>query len=121
MRSTLFTLFILLAIIVQSQKKPLIVERDQVIERARTELDSAMQSPEGELFVLAGEYGISGTYIFDISIREKGKVASVFCVERPDGTIKMQNILKDLVKEFKFNFKMPKGKSFKFQYTFQFN
>ena len=56
----------------------------------------------------------------DISIREKGNVASVFAVERENGTIDSQNRLKDYIMEFKFNFKVPKGKYYKVRYTFNF-
>ena len=63
----------------------------------------------------------SGEYTFDISIHEKGKTASVFCDSREGGSIAMQNKLKDFIKEFQYYFKMPKGKKYKFTYTFKFN
>ncbi len=79
------------------------------------------QAPEGTLYLFKTENNIEGIYKFDISIHEKGKVASVFCQDREGGTIQMQNKLKDFVKEFEFHFKMPKGKKYKFHYIFEFN
>ncbi len=62
---------------------------------------------------------INGTFTFDITIREKGEVATVFSVKR-DGEVEDHNHLKDFIKAYKFHFKMPKSKSYKFQYKFQF-
>ena len=56
----------------------------------------------------------------DITIHEKGKVATVFVVSNKGGAIKQQNLVKDFVKEFRLSFKMPKGKDYKFQYIFKF-
>jgi hypothetical protein len=57
----------------------------------------------------------------DITIREKGEVAAVFCAENENGSITSQNILKDFIQSYVFNFKMPKGKRYKFQYEFKFD
>ncbi|NOX48316.1 MAG: hypothetical protein GXO89_15205 [Chlorobi bacterium] len=104
----------------QKKKKLLIESKDEVIEAAKKELDFAMKAPEGEIYLFAQERGIKGEYTFDISIHEKGKTASVFCDSREGGSIKMQNTLKDFIKEFQFYFKMPKGKKYKFTYVFKF-
>ena len=105
----------------QKQKKILIESHEQIIETAIKELDQAMQSPEGSLYLFKKEHNIEGTYKFDISVHEKGAVASVFVSESEGGTIQMQNSLKDFIKDFEFNFKCPKGKKYKFQYVFKFN
>ncbi|MCD4735341.1 MAG: hypothetical protein K8R53_04825 [Bacteroidales bacterium] len=104
----------------KKNKKPYFENRDKIISTAILELDYAMRGPEGELYLFAEEFYITGEYTFDISIREKGTVASVFVAGREGGNIPSQNKLKDRIKDFRFNFKMPKGKSFKFQYIFKF-
>ncbi|MBN3035680.1 MAG: hypothetical protein JW861_08845 [Bacteroidales bacterium] len=120
MRAIGLTLFILLSISLFAQKMDLIESTEDVIDRARTELDAAMSAPEGEFYLWGQEKGIRGEYIIDLTIREKGEVATVFCQGNEGGTIGSQNLLKDHLKEFKFGFKMPKGKSYKFQYRFIF-
>ncbi|MCD4664884.1 MAG: hypothetical protein K8R68_06395 [Bacteroidales bacterium] len=104
-----------------SQKKVILEVKSEVIEAATKELDQAMQPPEGELYLFKTENNIYGEYILDITIHEKGKVATVFAAGKKGGTIKSQNRLKDFIKDYRFNFKMPKGKDYKFQYIFKFN
>ena len=122
MKKTLIILLVMtsLAGFSQKKKKLLIESKAEVIEAAKKELDFAMQSPEGEIFLFVREQGIKGEYTFDISIHEKGKTASVFCDSREGGSIAMQNKLKDFIKEFQYYFKMPKGKKYKFTYVFKF-
>lgn len=105
----------------KKNKKPLLEDREIIIKTAILEIDNAMRGPEGELFLFAQEFNITGEYTFDISIREKGTVASVFVAGSEGGNIPAQNKLKDKIKDFRFKFKMPKGKSYKFQYIFKFN
>ena len=123
MKKIVLVLFVLTTLsgFSQKKKKILIESKSQVIEAATKELDFAMQAPEGEIYLFAQEYQIEGEYTFDISIHEKGKTASVFCDSREGGSIAMQNKLKDFIKEFQYYFKMPKGKKYKFTYTFKFN
>ena len=104
-----------------AQKKQLIEDRTEITEAATAELDRAMEAPEGRLYLFRVEYPITGSYTFDITIREKGDVASVFALGNEGGSINSQNSLKDFVSEFEFGFKMPKGKRYKFQYIFNFN
>lgn len=121
MKNLILTLFVVASLTAFGQKKQLIENEATIIEKAIAEIDLAMKGPEGSLFLASQEYGISGEYTFDIQIYEKGKVASVFCKSREGGDIPSQNRLKDLVKAMSFNFKMPKGKKYKFTYTFKFN
>ena len=121
MKKLAILLFVLAAISSYAQKKEFIEDKDSIIERATRELDSAMQGPEGELYLFGKEYGIKGSYTLDISIREKGDVSSVFAVGNENGTIESQNRLKDFIMEFEFNFKMPKGRYYKFRYIFNFD
>lgn len=116
MRTTILLLNILFAISAYSQKKPLIERHDAVVQAATAELDLSLQGPEGELFLLKQEYNLIGNYTLVIQIHEKGKVASVYVKDKKDHDIKSQNMVKDFVKAFQFNFKMPKGKDYKFEY-----
>ena len=94
---------------------------DPFVRRAISELESALSSPEGSLYQFGTENSIQGSFTFDLTIRNKGEMATVFSVTTEGGTLKMQNMLKDKLKAFRFSFKMPKGNSYKFQYTFQFS
>jgi hypothetical protein len=104
-----------------SQKKELLEDKDLIIERAKAELDTAMAGPEGPIYLWAQKNPIKGEYIFDISIWEKGTVTSIYVVGNNNGTIAEQNRLRSYIMNFQFNFKMPKGKSYKFRYAFNFN
>lgn len=100
------------------QKKQMIEYRENIVEKAIAELDSVSSAPNGLLYKEIVESGIRGHYVFDITIREKGFVATVFIVNEGENSIPMQNRLKDIVKRYRFSFKVPKGKSYKFQYPF---
>jgi hypothetical protein len=105
-----------------AQKKPLIDSHEKIAEAAVKELDLAMTGPEGSFYLLGLEYGLKGEYTYEITIREKGEVASVLVKNNLGGTIAEQGIIKDyLHKKFTFSFKMPKGKRYKFDYTFKYN
>lgn len=118
---SLFILLIMLGFSTFAQKLELIEDKDLIIERANAELDTAMAPPEGTIYLYILKHPIKGEYTYDISIWEKGTVTSIFAVGNNNGTIDSQNRLKDFLMTFKFNFKMPKGKSYKFRHTFVFN
>lgn len=100
-------------------QKKLIMEHDAVAAEAKSELDSLM-SPAGALQLEAAKKNLKGEYIIDLTIHEKGKILSVFMVSSDADDVKMQNAAKDLIRTVQFNFKMPKDKTYKFQYTFVF-
>lgn len=102
----------------QKEKKILLESKEEIVEKAMETLDKGMNPPEGLIYVFKMENDIKGEYVFDITIHEKGKVATVFCDSRDGGDIKSQNKLKDFIKDYSFNFKMPKGKKYKFRYKF---
>ena len=120
-KTLLLMLSIILGVSAFAQKKVLIEDKDQIIERAKAELDSAMMAPEGSIYLWTQKNPIKGEYIFDISIWEKGTVTSIYVVGSNNGTIDAQNRLRAFLMNFEFNFKMPKGKSYKFRYSFIFN
>lgn len=101
-----------------AQKKPLLIEKAQIDAEARKELANTLADPESKLKKFIIKNTIKGEFIFDITIEEKGKVVTVFAVSSDADNIKMQNMLKDQLKLLTFNFKMPRDKSYKFQYIF---
>ncbi len=121
MRITLLLVFGFLSFCSIAQKKVLIESKEEIIEQATKELTAAMQPPEGSLYLWKVENNIKGEYIIDITIREKGDIASVFMAGSDGNDIKMQNMVKDKIRLFEFSFKMPKGKNYKFQYIFKFD
>jgi hypothetical protein len=117
----LFVLCLLLPVLYASgQKKPFYQIKDEIIGKAIAELDSVSSAPGSAFFKEISESNLSGTYVFDITLRERGEVATVFVVNEGANQIAMQNRLKDIVKRYRFGFRVPKGKSYKFQYTFNF-
>jgi hypothetical protein len=104
-----------------AQKKELLDDKDLIIERANAELDQAMTPPEGSIYLYTLKNQIKGEYIFDISIWGKGTVTSIYVVGSNNGTIDAQNRFKSFLMNFQFNFKMPKGKTYKLRHTFVFN
>ncbi|MFH1121145.1 MAG: hypothetical protein V1775_15100 [Bacteroidota bacterium] len=118
MKQIAFFLLLLVAVTTYGQKKQLVEYRENIVVRATAELDSVSAGPEGIIFKQVTESGIRGQYVFDITIREKGEVATVFVINNGVNPIAMQNRMKDIVKRYRFSFKVPKGKSYKFQYIF---
>lgn len=120
-KTLLFLLLIMLGFSTFAQKMELIEDKDLIIERANAELDQAMEAPEGSIYLYSLKNPVKGEYTFDISFNDKRIVTSIFVVESKDGTIDAQNRFKSFLMTFKFNFKVPKGKSYKFRHTFVFN
>jgi hypothetical protein len=100
-------------------QKTLIHEHNKVAEQAKHEIDSLMM-PGTKFQMKAAELKIKGEYIMDITVAGKGKILSVFMVASDSEEMKMQNMAKDLVRTIEFGFKVPKDKTYKFQYTFNF-
>ena len=73
----------------------------------------------------AGFTGLSAAYTlskkgYDVTVFEKGKVLSVFAVSSNATDVKQQNLVKDIIKQMQFGFKLQQGKNYKFQHTFKF-
>jgi len=101
-----------------AQKPPLLKETEEVMAAAIHELDISVKSADGKFNRYIAEKGITGTFTYNITLRGKGLVATVFALSDDGGNIKYQNQLKDLILSHRFNFRLPKGKLYKFQYTF---
>lgn len=102
----------------KAQKKPFYNEEEKVIEAAYLHLEKSVQ--DGAIKAWAEGNKPKGSYTMDITIRNKGEVATIRVVERKGGDIPTQNALKNYLKAYRFPFKMPKERSFQFQYEFKF-
>lgn len=101
-----------------AQKNISLSDPDEVTTAAVKYFEYSLK--EGELFKLAEKHQITGAYEFDVTIRERGEVASVFVVDREGGSLAFQNLVKDALMKMKLGFKMQKGKRYKINYKFQF-
>ena len=102
----------------QAQKKPFYNEEEEVIEAAYLHLEKSTQ--EGRIKAWVEANNPKGNYTMEITIRNKGEVATIRVVKRQNGDIPTQNSLKNFLKTYRFPFKMPKQRSFRFQYEFKF-
>ena len=119
-KSIVIVLLLMMGVSKQSlaQKNISLTNPDEITEAAVKYFEYSLK--EGELFKLAEKYQITGAYEFDVTIRERGEVASVFVVDREGGSLAFQNLVKDAVMKMKLGFKMQKGKRYKINYKFQF-
>lgn len=90
-------------------------DQEEVVQEAKRELDASMTNGEFKEFGSLNE--LKGSFSFNITIHKNGQVVTVHAEDR-DGSVDHQNKLKDFIKAYQFNFKMPKGRSYKFEYTF---
>lgn len=99
-------------------KQPEAAYANTLSEAAQVQMDSLM-TERGSLRKQIEQMGIKGQYIFDITIHKKGEVATVFAQSDEKTDIKMQNALKDMVRQLRFDVKIPKDVRVKFKYTFE--
>jgi hypothetical protein len=92
---------------------------EEVVTTAIAEFDASMKN--GQMKEFKTESGVEGIYVFEITIKAKGQIASVAIVERKEGTVAHQNVIKDYLMKYQFGFKTPKKSLYKFQYEFNFN
>ncbi|MBK7172325.1 MAG: hypothetical protein IPH84_03625 [Bacteroidales bacterium] len=116
----LFAMVVVFSNLVLAQEGTPVACSDPLVQQAVSQLETSLKSPEGELYQFAVENNLKGTFVFDISIRKKGEVATVFVVSSENASIPMQNLLKDRIKTFKFKLVIPKKTTYKFRYTFMF-
>lgn len=120
MKHLILIISIFISVSAFAQKKPLVESKAEVEKLASEEFKTSMTGPEGVLFLFGEENKIEGTYDFKVTIGDRGKVVSIFVVNREGGTIQMQNQVKDAVKETRFSFKVPKDKNYSLEYKFTF-
>lgn len=98
-------------------QRPYVETNEQFVELATKDLDLLVKD---EKFLKdMDKDDVHGSYKFQITVGDKGKITHMRSLERSeDASINGQNTLNDLVKKYKFDFKIPKGNFYNFQYTF---
>jgi|GEM_PF-723924 len=94
------------------------IDEPEIRSRAASELSYSMD--RGSLKEWAAQQEITGTYLFEITLRGKGQVASVRVVERINGSIDHQNRLKDHLMDYKFDIPVHKKQIVRMEYQFEF-
>jgi hypothetical protein len=120
MKHLILLVIVLFSINSFAQKKQLVESQAEVEKLAAAEFETSMNGPEGDLYLFGQENNIEGTYYFKVTLGDRGKVVSIFVINREGGSVQMQNKVKDAVKATKFSFKLPKDKNFSLEYKFKF-
>ena len=121
MKYVLTLIMITCAFQLSAQKKLLLEDQSEIIERAKANIAAAFEDVDTELYETHMSYPYVGRYVFKITIGNKFRVTSIYAEEREGGSIPEQNRLKDAVMDLTFDFKMPKNKQYQFLHEFNFN
>ncbi len=101
-----------------SAQRSILDTQEAVAASAIAQLDSLMKD-EKFLKTLAKE-DVHGDYVYQIGVGDKGQINTMRALSRSDNaSIDGQNYINNLVKIHKFDFKLPKGNFYKFEYTFR--
>lgn len=121
MRTLLTTLFsLLLAVGSFAQKKELLDDKETILARAAQAFEAALEEG-GALHAVVTEERLIGVYHLQVSFREKGDISSVFVARADAHDIRSQNRIKDLVHQLELPFRMPKGRQYRIEHTFDLN
>jgi hypothetical protein len=118
----LMTLLVLLLLdsTTSAQKKELLEDKETILARAAQVLDAEMRTG-GSLHAAVVKEDLIGRYVLQVSIRDKGDISSVFVLSAVDHDTRSQNRFKDLVHFTELPFKMPKGRHYRLEQTFDLN
>ncbi|MGV3636355.1 MAG: hypothetical protein ACO1NQ_01785 [Flavobacteriales bacterium] len=117
----LFTLLMMIAALQSAaQKKELLEDKEVILSRAAAALDAALM-PGADLHRTIVEEQLIGTYVLQVSFREKGDISSVFVVSAEGHDQRSQNRFKDLIHFQELPFKMPKGRQYRIEHRFDLN
>ncbi len=101
-----------------SAQRPVLDSREEVTARAIAQLDSLMK--EEKFLTMLAKEEVHGDYVYQIGVGDKGQINSMRAISRSENaSIDGQNYLNNLVKVYKFDFRLPKGNFYKFEYTFR--
>jgi hypothetical protein len=101
-----------------SAQRPILETQEAVVASAITQLDSLMKD-EKFLKMLVKEE-VHGNHTYQIGVGDKGQINTMRALSQSENaSIDGQNYLNNLVKVHKFDFKLPKGNFYKFEYTFR--
>jgi hypothetical protein len=103
-----------------AQKKELLQDKETILARAAQVLDAEMRAG-GSLHAAVVKEDLIGRYVLQVSIRDKGDISSVFVVSAEGHDTRSQNRFKDLVHFTELPFKMPKGRHYRLEHTFDLN
>ncbi len=120
MKKLLTLILLITGLAAHAQKKELLEDKETIMARAAAALDAAMQ-PEGALYEAIQKENLTGRYVIQVSFREKGDISSVFVVSAEAHDQRSQNRFKDLVHQLEMPFKMPKGRQYRIEHTFDLN
>lgn len=111
---------ILTALGADAQKKELLEDKATILARAAEAFTASLQ-PGAALHAAVVKENLIGRYVLQVSFREKGDISSVFVVSAEGHDIRSQNRFKDLVHQYALPFKMPKGRQYRIEHTFDLN
>lgn len=103
-----------------AQRKELLEDKETILVRAAQAMDAALQ-PGTELHEAIVNENLIGKYVLQVSFREKGDISSVFVVSAEAHDQRSQNRFKDLIHFQELPFKMPKGRQYRIEHTFDLN
>lgn len=121
MRAKLISLFILISIcffgLTANAQKPFYKDQAEIEVAATAELNTLMK--DEKVMKDLAKADIHGSYTYKITVNDRSRIASMQFLEKSEnGSIRGQNHFNYLVREKKFNFKIPKGKYYTFIYVF---
>ncbi len=99
-------------------RTPAPASNEEIGEKCQQTL-TALLDTTSKLNTQITKANISGTYIMDITIAQKGMVQTVYCESDEKTNIAMQNNLKDIIRKYQFDIDLPKDRRVKFRYVFQ--
>jgi hypothetical protein len=98
-------------------QREIIEDSDRTVELAMADLDESMK--DEKFLKKLDKEDVHGDYTYKITVDDKGRISSMRALEKSENaTINGQNFLNDLVRKHKFDFRIPKGVSHQFEYTF---
>lgn len=103
-----------------AQKKELLEDKETILARAAEALTASLQ-PGSAIHEAVVKEQLIGRYVLQVSFRDKGDISSVFVVSADGHDIRSQNRFKDLVHLSAMPFKMPKGRQYRIEHTFDLN
>lgn len=121
MNANLHSIIVLICICFSSltanAQKPFYKDQAEVEVAATAELNNLMK--DEKVLKEIAKKNIHGSYTYKITVNDKGLIASMQFLEKSeDASISGQNHFNYLVRKHKFNFKIPKGNYYTFNYIF---
>lgn len=110
----------MLTLTAAAQKKELLEDKGTILARAAEVFDASLQ-PGTEIYETIVKEKLIGRYVLQVSFRDKGDISSVFVVSAEGHDLRSQNRFKDLVHLSRMPFKMPKGRQYRIEHTFDLN